>query len=168
MRLSFTLPDEHGTRALAEQLATLVWVPDVILLSGDLGAGKTAFARAFIRAWSADPDTDVPSPTFTLVQPYETSRGPVWHFDLYRLGDPDELWELGIEQAFAEAICLIEWPDRLGSWVPVDRLEITLDLCDQGGSETETARIANLAGFGSWEHRLAALQDGTRSAHGGT
>ncbi|MCR9174448.1 MAG: tRNA (adenosine(37)-N6)-threonylcarbamoyltransferase complex ATPase subunit type 1 TsaE [Alphaproteobacteria bacterium] len=160
MTLSFTLSDERKTEELAARLAMIARVPDIILLFGDLGAGKTAFARAFIRAWSADPNTEVPSPTFTLVQPYEAPRGPVWHFDLYRLGDPDELWELGLEQAFAEAVCLIEWPDRLGSWTPADRLEISVDLCDQDGSETGTARIARLTGFGSWRDRLAALRDG--------
>lgn len=167
MKLSFILEDEDRTRELAALVAKIARIPDSILLSGDLGAGKTAFARAFIRAWSMDPNTEVPSPTFTLVQPYEAPRGPVWHFDLYRLGEPDELWELGIEQAFAEAICLIEWPDRLGSWIPADRLEITLDLCNQDSSESGTARVARLVGFGSWDQRLAALQDGTESAREG-
>lgn len=87
MTLSFTLSDERKTEELAARLAMIARVPDIILLFGDLGAGKTAFARAFIRAWSADPNTEVPSPTFTLVQPYEAPRGPVWHFDLYRLGE---------------------------------------------------------------------------------
>jgi tRNA threonylcarbamoyladenosine biosynthesis protein TsaE len=164
MMQSVVLQDERATQALAARLAAIARVPDVILLSGDLGAGKTAFARAFIRAWSADPDTEVPSPTFTLVQPYETARGSVWHFDLYRLGDPDELWELGIEQAFAEAICLIEWPDRLGSWVPANRLEIALDLCDQNTSDQgdtgpDTARVAQLTAYGDWRDRLGALAD---------
>jgi tRNA threonylcarbamoyladenosine biosynthesis protein TsaE len=149
------LPDERATQKMAAGLAALAQVPDVILLSGDLGAGKTAFARAFIRAWSAEPNVEVPSPTFTLVQPYETARGSVWHFDLYRLGDPDELWELGIEQAFAEAVCLIEWPDRLGHWVPNDRLEIALELCDQDG---DTARVARLTAYGNWRDRLDAVK----------
>src|SRR3546814_19977744 len=106
------------------------WSSDVcssdLLLSGTLGAGKSAFARAFVREWVGDPAAEVPSPTFTLVQPYDGPRGTVWHCDLYRLGDPEELLELGIEPGLAEAVLLVEWPDRLGPRVPAARLDLVL------------------------------------------
>jgi tRNA threonylcarbamoyladenosine biosynthesis protein TsaE len=121
------LPDLAATEALARRLASVVRVGDVIAVSGGLGAGKTAFARAFIRARAAaSPALEVPSPTFTLVQLYELPGAPVWHFDLYRLVAADEAWELGLEEALAEAITLIEWPERLGSLLPVERLDVAL------------------------------------------
>jgi tRNA threonylcarbamoyladenosine biosynthesis protein TsaE len=103
------LPDEAATESLARRLAGVARPGDVIALWGGLGAGKTAFARAFVRA-AGDPAEEVPSPTFTLVQTYALAAGPCWHFDLYRLQAPDEVWELGIEEAFAGGIVLIEWP----------------------------------------------------------
>ena len=92
----------------------------MIALKGELGAGKTTFARAFIRARGGG--EAVPSPTFTLVQIYEIGDVPIWHFDAYRLRDPDEAWELGIEDAFRDGISLIEWPERLGPLLPARRL----------------------------------------------
>src|SRR5205807_6696912 len=106
------LPDEAATARLAARISALAEIGDVIALSGDLGAGKTTFARAFIRARGET--GEVPSPTFTLVQVYELAAAAIWHFDLYRLRSPDEAWELGIEDALTEGISLIEWPDRLG------------------------------------------------------
>src|SRR6202162_3228197 len=105
------LPDEDATAAFAARVAALARPGDVIALKGELGAGKTSFARAFIRARGGD--EEVPSPTFTLAQVYELADAAVWHFDCYRLRDPEEAWELGIEDAFRDGISLIEWPERL-------------------------------------------------------
>ena len=120
------LPDPAATEALARALAPLVRRGDMIALEGDLGAGKTTFARALVHALGVD--EDVPSPTFSLVQIYEAAGadGPleVWHFDLYRLNDPDEVWELGFEEARTNGIALVEWPERLGPHMPGDRLHL--------------------------------------------
>ncbi len=144
------LPGEHATAALAARLAALARPGDVIALKGELGAGKTSFARAFIRARGGD--EDVPSPTFTLVQTYDLPGGTVWHFDLYRLRAAEEAWELGIEEAFDQGIALIEWPERLGVLLPSRRLLIELDFAAEAG-----ARRAILSGSGDWAPRLAAL-----------
>jgi tRNA threonylcarbamoyladenosine biosynthesis protein TsaE len=146
------LPDEAATAAFAARIAALSKPGDVIALQGDLGAGKTTFARAFIHARGA-PDEDVPSPTFTLVQTYETAGAAIWHYDLYRVAAANEAWELGIEEAFCgTAIALIEWPDRLGSLLPQNRLEITLEFGDR-----PTARRAVMAGSAAWRARLAEI-----------
>jgi tRNA threonylcarbamoyladenosine biosynthesis protein TsaE len=145
------LPDEAATAALAARIAALAVRGDIITLRGDLGAGKTSFARAFIRARIPGHD-EVPSPTFTLVQAYEARAGAIWHFDLYRLGSADEAWELGIEEAFVSGISLIEWPERLGSLLPSRRLDITLDF----GNRPE-ARRAVLVGNGGWHERLVGI-----------
>lgn len=147
------LPDLAATENLAARIAADARPGEAVLLSGPLGVGKSAFARAFVRAWVGDPAAEVPSPTFTLVQPYDGPRGPAWHCDLYRLGDPDELAELGIDQGLAEAVLLVEWPDRLGTWVPIDRLELGFEMCEQ----TDDARRVTLAGFGTWAGRLRGL-----------
>jgi tRNA threonylcarbamoyl adenosine modification protein YjeE len=141
------LPDENATAALAEKLAALARPRDVIALRGDLGTGKTSFTRAFIRARGGG--EAVPSPTFTLVQLYELPGGTVWHFDLYRLRQAEEAWELGLEDAFREGISLIEWPERLGDLLPPRRLAITFDY-----GETSTARRVTLSAEGAWAARL--------------
>lgn len=142
------LPDEAATASLATTLAAMARPGDVLALGGDLGTGKTTLARAFIAA-RAGVATEVPSPTFTLVQVYDLDGGTVYHFDLYRLTAPEEARELGMEEAFADGISLIEWPERLGSLLPPDRLDVTLSY---GGGES--ARRARLRGRGSWERRL--------------
>jgi tRNA threonylcarbamoyladenosine biosynthesis protein TsaE len=142
------LPSEAATAALAVRLAAIARPGDIIALTGDLGAGKTAFARAFIRA-RCTADEEVPSPTFTLLQAYPDADTSIWHFDLYRLTSADEAWELGIEEAFASGISLIEWPDRLGRLLPAHRLEITLEF----GRRPE-ARRALIDGDADWRSRL--------------
>jgi tRNA threonylcarbamoyladenosine biosynthesis protein TsaE len=144
------LPNEDATAALAARIAALARAGDVLALKGELGAGKTSFARAFIHARGGG--EDVPSPTFTLVQVYELDGAAVWHFDAYRLRDPDEAWELGIEDAFRDGISLIEWPERLGSLVPGRRLEITLSDGPALGARRATIDLAD-----DWAMRLAGL-----------
>jgi tRNA threonylcarbamoyladenosine biosynthesis protein TsaE len=143
----FDLPDPAATRALAARIAPLARPGDALALSGDLGMGKTEFARGFVRA-RAGADIDVPSPTFTLLQTYDLPGGEIWHFDLYRLADPEEIWELGWEAAREGAIALVEWPERLGPYLPEDRLAIDFA---QGASET--ARRATLSGGPAWAQR---------------
>jgi len=115
---TLTLPTEADTARFAAAIAQILARGDTLLLHGPVGAGKSAFARALIRARLGAPDEDVPSPTFTLVQTYPHGAGDVWHADLYRLSHPDEAAELGLDEAFAQAICLIEWPDRLAAPPP--------------------------------------------------
>ena len=145
------LPDETATVALARRISRLAQRGDIIALKGDLGSGKTAFARAFIRA-RGDRNEEVPSPTFTLVQIYEFPPAAIWHFDLYRLRSCEEAWELGIEEAFYEGISLIEWPERLGPFLPERRLEINLSF-----GALSDARQAMLDPGGGWRARLAAI-----------
>ncbi|WP_074770471.1 tRNA (adenosine(37)-N6)-threonylcarbamoyltransferase complex ATPase subunit type 1 TsaE [Magnetospirillum fulvum] len=149
--IKIPLPDEDSTCRLGRALAALARPGDLIALTGGLGAGKSTLARAFIRALTR-PDEDVPSPTFTLVQVYDTPAGAVWHFDLYRLDRPDDAYELDIEDAFAEGICLIEWPDRLGPLLPTRRLDVRLEETDRA-----TARRAHLTATGSWADRIGEL-----------
>jgi tRNA threonylcarbamoyladenosine biosynthesis protein TsaE len=115
---SMSLPDESATERLGATLAERLRVGDVVGLKGELGAGKTTLARAIIRAAAGDRELIVPSPTFTLVEVYETPRGSFWHFDLYRLEAAEQVYELGWEEALAEGIVLIEWPQRLGNLLP--------------------------------------------------
>jgi tRNA threonylcarbamoyladenosine biosynthesis protein TsaE len=149
-----TVEDEAGLGRLGRHVAEVAVPGDVILLIGDLGAGKTSFARAFIQAHGVD--DEIPSPTFSLVQIYETGGDTaprsIWHFDLYRLEGESDLYELGIEEAFNEGITLIEWPDHLGNLTPPDRLEIGIAF---GTGETE--RRITLTGFGVWARRLDEL-----------
>jgi tRNA threonylcarbamoyladenosine biosynthesis protein TsaE len=129
--LTLDLPNEAATQALGQRLSVLARPGDVILLEGPIGAGKSALARAFIRARLGAAE-DVPSPTFTLVQVYEADGVEIWHADLYRLTHPDEVWELGLDQAFGTAICLVEWPDRLGSHLPPSALRLRLQTFGEG------------------------------------
>jgi tRNA threonylcarbamoyladenosine biosynthesis protein TsaE len=143
------LIDEAATTRLGIAMAALLRVGDTILLQGQIGAGKSTFARAVIRARLHRPE-DVPSPTFTLVQTYEAPDGDIWHCDLYRLTHPDEVLELGLDDAFTSAICLIEWPDRLGADLPKDALTLTF-------SAHETDHLVTITAPPIWQDRLAAL-----------
>lgn len=120
------LRDADATAALACAFAPGLRAGDTILLSGPIGAGKTHFARSLIQARlaAAGRMEDVPSPTFTLVQSYAADGAEIWHADLYRLTTPDEVFELGLDEAFDTAICLVEWPDRLGSARPAGALDL--------------------------------------------
>jgi tRNA threonylcarbamoyladenosine biosynthesis protein TsaE len=148
--LGIDLADETATAALAARLAAVARPSDIIALKGELGTGKTAFARAFIRARGNE--DEVPSPTFTLVQVYDVGPAAVWHFDLYRIGAPEDTWELGIEDAFISGISLIEWPERLGRLLPARRLEITFSFGDQ-----PWARHVSLDPGKEWQARLALI-----------
>ena len=125
------LPGPDATEALGRRLAGLARPGDTILLEGPIGAGKSCLARAFIRA-RLGREEEVPSPTFTLVQVYEAEGTEIWHADLYRLTHPDEIWELGLDDAFTAAICLVEWPDRLGAHIPPDALRLRLEAAGEG------------------------------------
>lgn len=151
----FDLADEAATARLAWRLARLARPGDLLALGGGLGSGKTAFARAFLRARAGDPYLEVPSPTFTLVQVYDLPDGRVWHLDLYRLEEPEEAWELGIEEAFADAIVLVEWPERLGALLPAEHLAI-----DFAPGPDPQARRVTLTASPGWRARLAVLADG--------
>jgi len=142
------LADEAATTAFATSLAKLAEPGDVIALRGTLGVGKTVFARAFIRRLT-EAGEEVPSPTFTLVQTYESDVAPVYHFDLYRIEEPDEVYELDIEDAFAEGISLIEWPNRMEALLPCERLDVEIRHGDKDGARTLT-----LSAEGSWAERL--------------
>jgi len=146
-----SLADEAATVALAQRIAGVARAGDVIALAGDLGVGKTRFARAFVDALTGARE-EVPSPTFTLVQTYESPVGPIWHFDLYRLEHPDEAYELGLEEALTDGIALIEWPDRAAGLLPEQRLDLTLVF-----AAAPNARTARLVGRGSWADRLTGL-----------
>jgi len=152
LSLSMDLPDAAATAALAQAVAGRACPGDVIALFGDLGTGKTSFARAFILALPGGEAETVPSPTFTLVQVYDRVPAPVWHFDLYRLERPEEVYELGFEDALAQGISLIEWPERLGPLLPRDRLEICLTY-----AADPNARRAELRGHGAWAARCGDL-----------
>jgi len=124
-------PDEAATAAIARSIAAKARPGDVILLAGPLGAGKTAFARAFIRAFLNDPTLEIPSPTFTLVQTYDSATGDIWHFDLWRLETAAALEDLAWDEA-ATGIAVVEWPERLGALAPPDALRITITLVPSG------------------------------------
>jgi tRNA threonylcarbamoyladenosine biosynthesis protein TsaE len=152
---SLDLPDLAATEAFGRRLARQLRRGDVVALKGGLGVGKTTLARAIVAGLSPG-SGDVPSPTFTLVQTYpvELGDGPadLWHFDLYRLDRPDQVYELGIEEALAEGVLLIEWPELAAGLLPKEQV-LTIDLQIMAGE----ARRAALSGGAAWRGRLAAL-----------
>ncbi len=148
---SLILPDAAATSALGARIAPLLHVGDTVLLAGEIGAGKTCFARGLIRARLGTAE-DVPSPTYTLVQVYDDGPVPIWHCDLYRLEGPAGVIELGLDAAFESAICLVEWPDRLGNLAPPDPLTLTL-------VAEESGHRAIFSGADHWADRLGVLFD---------
>ncbi len=145
------LENAEATAAIARRIAPHLVAGDCLLLSGSIGAGKTHFARALIQTRLAAVGLweDVPSPTFTLVQTYDDTHCEIWHADLYRLTGPDELQELGIDDAFKTAITLIEWPDRMADMRPDQALEIHLEVSGSG-------RLLTVA----WDDpRIAVIED---------
>lgn len=131
------LADDAATAALGADLAARLKPGDLVLLSGDLGAGKTALARSIVRTLAGDPGLDVPSPSFALVQPYEAATGPVLHADLYRLRDPREIDELGLFDR-ADAIVLVEWPERSPDLTSLATMSVTLSVpADGNGRHVE-------------------------------
>ena len=140
---SVALPDQQATETLAAKYARELHCGDVIALTGDLGTGKTVFARALIQARSKAAGVDigaVPSPTYTLLQQYDLPGFSIYHFDLYRLSEPEEVWEIGLEEALSEGAALIEWADRAESYLPHGTIRIHL-----APGPTEKARIAQIS-----------------------
>lgn len=156
MTESIDLPRQEATERLARAIAPHLGAGDVVALWGDLGAGKSVFSRALVLARLAEAGRaeEVPSPTFTLVQTYDAGGVELWHADLYRLADAGEAQELGLEDAFETAICLLEWPGRMGDALPARRLDVTLAF---GAGETD--RIATLDPRGTgWDWLAAAVE----------
>jgi N-acetylmuramate 1-kinase len=145
---------------LANALSSLLVHGDCLSLQGDLGAGKTTFARALVRAFLSDPSHDVPSPTFALRQDYRGARGDMAHFDLYRLSDARELDELGFDEGLEHRITLVEWPERAASSIPPDRFELQLST----GSRPDVRHVA-LNGLGRAAARATGFATAWRARH---
>ena len=148
----FDLPDLVATKKFAARFAPLLKRGDVVALDGSLGAGKTELCRAIIHGLGIP--GDVPSPTFNLLQIYEPPLDgpPIWHLDLYRLEQPEEAFELGIEEGFEEAVSLIEWPSKLGPYLPVGFLTFRLEIAADG-----QARKLTIIGDQAWKKRLQGI-----------
>ena len=153
-----TVANEQATERFVADIAAALEPGDLITLSGDLGAGKTTFARAMIRLLSGDPKISVPSPTFTLMQIYELPRFPVVHADLYRLDAPGELQELGFDDLPEGAVVMMEWPDRAAGFLPPDRLDIAFTLAPQLGPEYRNVRVTGHGTFAARADRLAVIR----------
>ena len=148
-QIQIDVASEEETEALAARIARTLMPGDTLLLDGPIGAGKSALSRAVIRAALGNPLEEVPSPTFTLVQTYHAPEYEIWHCDLYRLSSPDELVELGLDDAFDTAVCLIEWPDRLGSDAPEGATRVNIEPIG------DTSRRLHLTGTKRWIAGLA-------------
>jgi tRNA threonylcarbamoyladenosine biosynthesis protein TsaE len=148
----FELEREAETAALGGEIARHLAAGDAVTLAGPLGSGKTVLARAMVRAFL--PREEVPSPTFTLVQTYETQNFLISHADLYRVKNESELRELGLDEALERGVLIVEWPDRMGAQLPADRLDIMFEAAH------EEHRLVKLVGRGSWAPRLKTLRLG--------
>jgi len=156
----FTLPlaDEQATERLMRDIAIALEPGDVITLSGDLGAGKTTFARALVRYLAGDAGMEVPSPTFTLMQVYQLPRFPLVHADFYRLADSSELAELGFDDLPEGAVTVIEWPERAANALPPDRLDIALSLVPERGPSHRNAGITGHGRFAARGARIGLMR----------
>ena len=155
---SVALPDEHATARLAVDIANSLAPGDLVTLSGDLGAGKTTFARALIHYLAKDPGIEVPSPTFTLMQIYDLPQFPVVHADLFRLSGSAELAELGLDDLPEGAVVLVEWPDRAAGFLPADRMDVALTLAPKLKLEFRHARVTGYGKLGPRVDRMATVR----------
>lgn len=150
---SLSLRSEADTLNLGRAINHISQTGDVITLAGPLGVGKTVLARGFVRSGIGQ-EIDVASPTFTLVNIYDTIDPAIWHFDLYRLDSPADIEELGLDEALASGISLIEWPDRAPRWVTEGSLNITLGTAPDGKT-----RSATLVGGAIWQPRIKSISE---------
>jgi len=158
IRMYLTLTDPAATARPGHFICGCLKAGDVVALDGPLGAGKSVLARSIIRQVCPH-EGDIPSPTFTLVQTYEAANGPsLMHFDLYRLESPEEALELGIEDAFVDAVCLIEWARRLGPWLPRTALRVTLEPV----ADEPAARTVTISGGAEWRTLLETVNAGMK------
>lgn len=157
--LTLSLENELATQQLVVDVANALEPGNMITLSGDLGAGKTTFARALIRHLAGNPAIPVPSPTFTLMQSYDLPRFPVLHADLYRLTGPDELAELGFDELPDETVVLMEWPDRAAGFLPADRIDIAFTLDPAMGLEYRNVHITGHGDLAKRVERIVSLRD---------
>jgi tRNA threonylcarbamoyl adenosine modification protein YjeE len=154
--LTIEIAREEDLRPLIIDFAVALEPGDVVALSGDLGAGKTTFARTLIRYLAADPALEAPSPTFTLVQEYDLPRFPLFHADLYRVSDPSEIAEIGLADLPDQAVLLVEWPERAPDLLPPNRWEIALKLDPQRGIDFREVRVIAYGTFAGRLERLVA------------
>ncbi|MFM9972953.1 MAG: tRNA (adenosine(37)-N6)-threonylcarbamoyltransferase complex ATPase subunit type 1 TsaE [Beijerinckiaceae bacterium] len=149
------LPDIHSTERFARDISVELGPDTLVTLTGDLGSGKTTFARALIRSLSGDPELEVPSPTFTLMQVYDAPKFKIVHCDLYRIAAPEELIELGWDENADGALVIVEWADRAGDALSPDRLDIGFILEPEEGPEY---RVAVVTGYGTWSQRVGTMK----------
>ena len=129
--MDFVIHSEKEMNQVAKKIAPLLNKGDVVALYGTLGVGKTTLVRAIVRTFLGQ-RTDVPSPTFTLLQTYETKKYPIYHFDFYRLKSPNEAYEIGIEDAFASGVSFVEWPEKIGNLLPKKHIAVRIDMIPDG------------------------------------
>lgn len=156
---SLQTTSEKATAAFAAVLSSALSAGDLVALVGDLGCGKSVIARTIIRTLLGDADLDVPSPTFTLVQEYEGPDFAIWHADLYRLEDSEDVYELGFEEALDETLLLVEWPDRLPEEFHENCLILSLKQTDDQGG-----RMLSIQGHDGWRDRLLPMMPALKQA----